>query len=276
MSTIKPQTGFIAFFDILGYKQIIMNNDIHKTAQLVSDTLINIPASIIDNVINAEKDEKGISPFSNQDTWASVLSKIDWLIFSDSILVSLPFDPQSSTTDLLQYYAAFVTVCATLMNKTFSAGFPLRGSISVGEFFIEERCFAGKPIINAYRTAQELELSGCILDEDANSFISQLRKQVVQKGLTNRLKMLDQTTILYFVPKKDDQHDRHRMINWVALALAGFPNVDGNIRDYVTSSFLLHNKIALPSVQVKINNTEMFVRHVLTNLPIESWSISSD
>ncbi|MCJ7695125.1 MAG: hypothetical protein MUO40_06825, partial [Anaerolineaceae bacterium] len=95
-------------------------------------------------------------------------------------------------------------------------------------------------------------------------------------GLTNRLKMLDQTTILYFVPKKDDQHDRHRMINWVALALPGFPNVDGNIRDYVTSSFLLHNKIALPSVQVKINNTEMFVRHVLTNLPIESWSISSD
>lgn len=276
MSTIKPQTGFIAFFDILGYKQIIMNNDIHKTAQLVSDTLINIPTNIIDNVINAETGKKRLSPFSNQDTWENILSKIDWVIFSDSILVSLPFTPQSSTTDLLEYYAAFVTVCSTLMNKTFSAGFPLRGAISVGEFFIEERCFAGKPIINAYRAAQELELSGCILDDDANSFISQLRKEVVQQGLSNRLRMLDQTTILYFAPKKDDPTERHRMINWVALALPGFPNVDGNIRDYVTSSFLRHNKIALPSVQDKINNTEMFVRHVLTNLPIVAWDISSD
>ena len=39
MNPIKPQTGFVAFFDILGYKQIILNNDIHKTAQIVSDTL---------------------------------------------------------------------------------------------------------------------------------------------------------------------------------------------------------------------------------------------
>jgi len=270
MSTIKPQTGFLAFFDILGYKQIILNNDIHKTAQLVSDTLVTMPSSIINNVTGPDQDAE-IKPF-DQATWNENLSKVNWLIFSDSILVSLPFDPQSAIAYLLQSYAAFVTVCATLMSRTFKAGFPLRGAISVGEFFIQDRTFAGKPIINAYRTAQDLEFSGCILDEDANNFISYLRKEVIKQGNENLLTMLDQTTILYIVPKKNDSSERHRAINWVSLALPGFPQVEGNVRDYVYNAFLMHNKIAVPQVQAKINNTEMFVRHVLTNLQIKPWT----
>ncbi len=34
MSMILPETGFLGFFDILGYTQIILNNNIHKTARL--------------------------------------------------------------------------------------------------------------------------------------------------------------------------------------------------------------------------------------------------
>lgn len=278
MAAIKPQTGFVAFFDILGYKQIMLNNDIHKTAQLVSDTLINIPANIIKNVKTGEN-----MPETDQfevkqttiDSWQKTLSKINWLIFSDSILISLPFEPQAPLLQILQHYAAFVIVCATLLNKTFSAGLPLRGAISFGEFFIEEKCFAGKPIISAYRTAQELEFSGCILAEDANNFVSQLRKEVIKKGHENMLTMLDQTTILYLVPKKGAPSKRNRTINWVALDLEDFPKIEGNIRDYVTTAFLSHNKIALPLVQAKITNTEMFIRHVLINLEIKPWSMNS-
>ncbi len=251
-----------------GYKQIILNNDIHKTAQIVSDTLINIPANIIENVSAASNSDE-------VDPWHQTLAQIDWLIFSDSILISLPFDPQLSLTELLQHYAAFVTVCATLLNKSFAEGFPLRGAISVGEFFIEERCFAGKPIISAYQAAQQLEFSGCILDEEANSFISQMRRELVKQGGGNLLTMLDQTTILYIVPTKARSTERYRAINWVLLDVKGFPRLDGSIRDYVTSAFLRHNKIALPGVQPKIDNTEMFMRHVLTNLEIKPWSMTA-
>ncbi|MCD6401461.1 MAG: hypothetical protein J7L73_05970 [Anaerolineales bacterium] len=278
MAAIKPQTGLVALFDILGYKQIMLNNDIHKTAQLVSDTLINIPTNIIKNVKTAENMSETDQFETNQttiDSWQKTLSKINWLIFSDSILISLPFEPQAPPPQILQHYAAFVTVCATLLNKTFSAGLPLRGAISVGEFFIEEKCFAGKPIISAYRTAQELEFSGCILAEDANNLVSQLRKEVIKKGYENMLTMLDQTTILYLVPRKDAPSKRNRTINWVALDLEDFPKIEGNIRDFVTTAFLMHNKIALPVVQAKIINTEMFVRHVLTNLEIKPWSMNS-
>lgn len=269
MSEIKPATGFVGYFDILGYTQIMLNNNIHKTAQFVSDTLMNIPRDMIASLRSpylAVRPLEVAPESSERDDWSQILDKVSWIIFSDSILISLPFDPALPEHDLVQHYLAFSIVCASLMNRCFTAGFPLRGAIAVGEFFIEDRCFAGRPIINAYYTTQQLEFAGCVLDEGANSLISEWRKHLVKKGERNLLDKLDQTTILYLVPLKENVDERHRTINWVMLDTPGFLPIAGDIRELTTRAFLMHNKIAVPSVQWKINNTEMFIRHVLTNL----------
>jgi len=269
MSEIKPATGFVGYFDILGYTQIMLNNNIHKTAQFVSDTLMNIPREMIASLRLPYMEVRPleVAPESSErEDWSQILDKVSWIIFSDSILVSLPFDPTLPEHDLVQYYLAFSIVCASLMNRCFTAGFPLRGAIAVGEFFIEDRCFAGRPIINAYYATQQLEFAGCVLDEEANSLISEWRKHLVKKGERNLLNKLDQTTILYLVPLKKNVDERQRTINWVSLDTPGFSPISGEIRELTTRAFLMHNKIAVPSVQGKINNTEMFIRHVLTNL----------
>jgi len=269
MSEIKPATGFVGYFDILGYTQIMLNNNIHKTAQFVSDTLMNIPREMIASLRLPYMEVRPleVAPESSErEDWSQILDKVSWIIFSDSILVSLPFDPTLPEHDLVQYYLAFSIVCASLMNRCFTAGFPLRGAIAAGEFFIEDRCFAGRPIINAYYATQQLEFAGCVLDEEANSLISEWRKHLVKKGERNLLNKLDQTTILYLVPLKKNVDERQRTINWVSLDTPGFSPIAGEIRELTTRAFLMHNKIAVPSVQGKINNTEMFIRHVLTNL----------
>lgn len=269
MSEIKPATGFVGYFDILGYTQIMLNNNIHKTAQFVSDTLMNIPREMIASLRLPYMEVRPleVAPESSErEDWSQILDKVSWIIFSDSILVSLPFDPILPEHDLVQYYLAFSIVCASLMNRCFTAGFPLRGAIAAGEFFIEDRCFAGRPIINAYYATQQLEFAGCVLDEEANSLISEWRKHLVKKGERNLLNKLDQTTILYLVPLKKNVDERQRTINWVSLDTPGFSPISGEIRELTTRAFLMHNKIAVPSVQGKINNTEMFIRHVLTNL----------
>jgi hypothetical protein len=269
MSQIPPATGFVGYFDILGYTQIMLNNNIHKTAQFVSDTMMNIPR---DMIVSLRSPYLAVRPLevapesSERDDWSQILDRVSWIIFSDSILISLPFDPALPERDLVRLYLVFSTMCASLMNRCFTAGFPLRGAISVGEFFIEDRCFAGRPIINAYYTMQRLEFAGCVLDEAANSLISEVRKDLVKKGERNLLYKLDQTTILYMVPFKENLDERHRTINWVVLDTPGFSPITGDIREVTTRAFLMHNKIAVPSVQGKINNTEMFIRHVLTNL----------
>jgi len=269
MSQMQPATGFVGYFDILGYTQIMLNNNIHKTAQFVSDTLMNIPQDMIDSLRSPYQQVRPleVAPESSErDEWSQILDKVSWIIFSDSILISLPFDPALPERDLVRLYLAFSTVCASLMNRCFTAGFPLRGAISVGEFFIEDRCFAGRPIINAYYATQQLEFAGCVLDEAANNLISEVRKDLVKQGERNLLVKLDQTTILYMVPLKENLDERLRTINWVVLDTPGFTQIAGDIREVTTRAFLMHNKIAVPAVQGKINNTEMFIRHVLTNL----------
>ena len=269
MSEIQPATGFVGYFDILGYTQIMLNNNIHKTAQFVSDTLMNIPRDMIDSLrspYQAVRPLEVAPESSERDDWSQILDRVSWIIFSDSILISLPFDPTLPEHDLVQHYLAFSIVCASLMSRCFSAGFPLRGAISVGEFFIEDRCFAGRPIINAYYATQRLEFAGCVLDDAANGLISEWRKHLVKKSEHNLLDKLDQTTILYMVPLKENLDERLRTINWVVLDTPGFSPIAGDIRDVTTRAFLMHNKIAIPAVQGKINNTEMFIRHVLTNL----------
>ncbi len=269
MSQMQPATGFVGYFDILGYTQIMLNNNIHKTAQFVSDTLMNIPQDMIDSLRSPYQEVRPleVAPESSErDEWSQILDRVSWIIFSDSILISLPFDPALPERDLVRLYLAFSTVCASLMNRCFTAGFPLRGAISVGEFFIEDRCFAGRPIINAYYATQQLEFAGCVLDEAANNLISEVRKDLVKQGERNLLVKLDQTTILYMVPLKENLDERLRTINWVLLDTPGFLQIAGDIREVTTRAFLMHNKIAVPAVQGKINNTEMFIRHVLTNL----------
>ena len=273
MSNIQPATGFVGFFDILGYTQIMLNNNIHKTAQFVSDTLMNIPQDMIDSLRSSYllvQPQDGQTTPSETDSLSHILDKVSWIIFSDSILISLPFDPALPERDLVQNYLAFSIVCASLMNRCFSAGFPLRGAISVGEFFIEDRCFAGKPIINAFYAMQQLEFAGCVLDEAANNLISDWRKHLVKTGERVMLDKLDQTTIIYLMLLKENSDERHRTINWVEPETPGISPISGDIRDATTRAFLMHNKIAVPSVQGKINNTEMFIRHVLTNLKRET------
>ena len=273
MSNIQPATGFVGFFDILGYTQIMLNNNIHKTAQFVSDTLMNIPQDMIDSLRSSYllvQPQDGQTTPSETDSLSHILDKVSWIIFSDSILISLPFDPALPERDLVQNYLAFSIVCASLMNRCFSAGFPLRGAISVGEFFIEDRCFAGKPIINAFYAMQQLEFAGCVLDEAANNLISDWRKHLVKTGERVMLDKLDQTTIIYLTPLKENSDERHRTINWVEPETPGISPISGDIRDATTRAFLMHNKIAVPSVQGKINNTEMFIRHVMTNLKRET------
>ncbi len=272
MTQIQPQIGFVGFFDILGYSQIMLNNNIHKTSQFVSDTLMNIPMNLIKRLrdISANLSDQEAKPYPyDAEEWQCMLDKIQWIIFSDSILISMPMSPGLDTLEQTNLYLAFSTVCASLLNQTFSAGFPLRGGVSIGEFFIEDRCFAGRPIINAYRVAQELEMSGCVLDESADAFVSELRRKLVQNQDAEALAKLDQTTILYLAPTKLGEDERYRAINWVTLDSPGFHAFRDDVRDATLKAFLMHNKIAVPSVQGKIINTEMFIRHVLTNL--QEW-----
>jgi hypothetical protein len=48
MVKIELKQGLIGFFDILGYQQMLLNNEVEKTAHLIVNVLANTPANILE------------------------------------------------------------------------------------------------------------------------------------------------------------------------------------------------------------------------------------
>ncbi|MHA2371312.1 MAG: hypothetical protein ACXADX_21050 [Candidatus Hodarchaeales archaeon] len=278
MVKIELNQGLIGFFDILGYQQMLLNNEVEKTAHLIVDVLANTPSNILEALMmdtGQEYDEQLRTIQLQTDMYREILEKeVGWLLFSDSILVSLPIAP----TDGMPFYglrwAAFLYACAFLQRQLFDKGLPLRGAIAYGEFYIQDTYFAGQPIIESYQASESLELSGCVLTRSAEKLFLDFKQFIVENQFDPVLSMLNQMCVPYLVPKKRERLEKQIMINWVNLPLEYFKNLPTDIREYVFSSFVDYNKDAAPIVYPKINNTETFIRKILRNVESKPWPVS--
>ena len=115
------QSGLVAYFDILGFSQVVANEDIEKTARLLDENLLAVPALVEERL---------------KITCYTYTPNLHWKIFADSILLWPSFS-EEERNDAYHMYQFFL-VCAELMQLLFNAGLPLRGAISEGKFFIKE------------------------------------------------------------------------------------------------------------------------------------------
>src|SRR5665213_75574 len=145
---MKIRHGLVAFFDILGFRQfaaVQTDKKIIQKAQLIRENLLQIRSRL------AEPSQKISSQY---------LSNIECYTFADSILLSQEIPPAEPEWF---YWLAFFHVCTGLMKFSFNKGFPLRGAISEGKFYVEERSFLGKPIIDCHELSSRTLWAGCVL-----------------------------------------------------------------------------------------------------------------
>jgi hypothetical protein len=138
------QSGLVAYFDILGFGQVVANENVGEMAKLLEKTLLDIPALVEKQM---QRTDVVREPYYT--------TNIRWKIFADSILV-WPLSLAGERKDVYQdayYMHRFFHVCAALMQLMFKAGLPLRGAISEGDFFIKQHCFIGKPITDCHYLA---------------------------------------------------------------------------------------------------------------------------
>jgi hypothetical protein len=276
MVEVEAKTGLVGFFDILGYQQMLLANDVSTTASIVVDVLSEVP----DNVVAGLLGDQGMERADDLASWPEfaryfqglVREEMDWLLFSDSIVVSLPLRTDRAAIEWSAGVVAFVEVCAVLLRQMFDVGLPLRGGVSFGEFFIQDTYFAGQPIIDAYRHSESLELSGCVLAPSVERMYDQMKRQATDEDYEESVRaMLEQLVVSYLVPKKGDRVETGSMVNWVNLPMSSFEGLPSDLRDFVYSSFVSHNKDVAPAVQPKIDNTEAFVRKIVRNVEPRPW-----
>ena len=276
MVDVEAKTGLVGFFDILGYSQMLLANDVSSTAGIVVDVLSEVPENVVSGVLG----DQGLERLDDLVSWPEferyfqglVREEMDWLLFSDSILISLPLRTDRDIFYWGTSVVGFVQVCAFLLRQMFDVGLPLRGGVSFGEFFIQDTYFAGQPIIDAYRHSESLDLSGCVLAPSVERMYDQMKRHAADAGYEASMRgMLDQLCVSYLIPKKRERVDAGLLVNWVNLPMRFFDGLPSDIREYVYSSFVAHNKDVVPAVQPKIDNTEAFVRKVIKNVEPRPW-----
>ncbi len=132
MQAVKRETGYFLGIDMLGFSNIVKNNDL----------------SFLDKRINA---------------WVSLIERsaikhsiIDYQLISDTIFVKAGKE-KSDLKNLIQF-------ARTLLEDGIIDSFPIRGAITFGDFFWGSPLVYGKAVIDAHNLEKQQNWLGIIID----------------------------------------------------------------------------------------------------------------
>lgn len=248
------ENGFVAVFDILGYKSLIENNLLIKTASLVSEFIEKIPLLTKKSLASKFEEEK----FAKVDDTINDLLKT--FIISDTIVVCLPFDFDKIHDDFYKKATTmyFFSYIASLLRLSCDEGLPMRGGVDHGEFYTTFKSIAGKPFLNAFNLSEDLEFVGCALTDKAVSELSKIALIDKKGGLYNNL------LFEYLAPLKNKREEKHYLLHWFyPYKDSGIANPT-DVKQYLVDSFHAHAKDVSRNVYPKIENTEIILRYALT------------
>lgn len=248
---LKPQQGLVGFFDILGYQQIIDNNDIAIAARLISTAIISLPGKV-KSVLT------GRFSAGNRSAIESDLSAIECRVISDSIVATCP-QTGKTPAEIHWNNILFVTYCAQLLRSSFDAGLPLRGAIDYGEYYLDKDCFAGQPIIDAYRLSCRLPFSGAV----ATPKCAKLIDESTESGKPILDRFVSALLFPMTVELKNMGSQKLYLLNWIS-PFSDWGTPPNDIRTFVYTSFHAHNKDIGDSARYKAELTELTIRKSLS------------
>jgi hypothetical protein len=231
---IDFQRGLIGWFDILGYKSIIENNQIEGAVFVVR----KIQAII-------ERADKRC----RENGFGIAGTICGYVLFSDTIVLYCPGEGHMHT-------AFFTEFSADLVSELFWAGLPVRGAWAFGAFHIHAKpgsiSLAGPPIIEACKLAERLDLAACAIAPSAEAVLT--AKGILDQKSDHLLGFVRQA-----VPLKGQQRRELFMLNHYAIDLHYNPTRTIT-RQAVEEQFAAHKKPIGVEVLPKVNNTLEFLR----------------
>ena len=266
-------TGLFGLFDILGFKEIIKNNNLDYLENIIADLLDSLDSKAI--TINGADKNQNLS-----------MSETESIVFSDSIILYENIH-QSHDGTIPYLGPSLIDKSSVLLRLAFDAGIPLRGAISFGQYIISNKYFLGDPIVEAYTAEKNCNWSGAILCDSA---VDVMKKQNFQPIFFMGIKVrpLNPFTdeLLIKVPPKSasfsnptslfklesDVDKTHFAIRWddltkIRYLLNNSPDITlddrSQIENRVREMFYDHNKKPVDTrecekIEIKIQNTVDF------------------
>ena len=132
MITLK--TGYLAVFDILGYREMTRDRE-----------------SLVATIGQIKKNKRTMKAFAEVD------KNCTFSMFADTLVISSP----SSISPM------FPVWCYAFFRAMLRSGMPLRGAIAKGDYFHDGNLYGGAALSDAHELAESLDFAGCILAPSA-------------------------------------------------------------------------------------------------------------
>ena len=235
------QSVFVAYFDILGFKQIVENLSGEELLSVLNQFTLMSQKSISEGKVRQREDRCFV-----YDIWRT---NIRCLHISDSVI----FWSKSNTKE---DFVDMAKVCQDFLLSTLHTSIPVRGCMTYGELFYKSGevnnsyysyLLLGKGLVSAYIGAESLEFVGCVVDNSVKKVVS-----------IENLKMADEL----FCHVADIPHKKAKDLNSKLIIKMKPVMNEGsfeNMKECLKNSFVVHQKIAFDrlsdSIKRKYDNT---------------------
>jgi len=246
------ENGIICLFDILGYKNFIVNNSLSECADNIRTIISKLPDNVKNKVLDiCESEDKKLLPLQKKID-ELLKEKFHYIIVSDTILLAFDFSKlNSADIDFFRFIS--LAYIQEFQNISFRQGFPVRGCVDIGSFYYYDHTFAGNTIINSFCESESIDFSGILITDNALNF---LEKE--NTNYTNRF--IKKYVHRYLVPMKNNIEAYKNIIEW---QIDYNKSTDLDLKQKIFESFHAHKKDVSLSVMNKINNTEKIYRYFL-------------
>jgi hypothetical protein len=250
--------GIIAFFDILGYQSFLENNSASESALQVLDLITKIPVEVRQewsSTWNTVKNKE--NPKSPSD----ITKRLTHLIFSDTILLTMPIEETDSQRVRDEALAFMGMMSMHLQYRMFLNGLPLRGVIHEGSYIVKDTCFAGSGIVEAYKQCADLDFSGLVYSPP---LFERIKERQAGPDAIFSTHNFDAWFVEVLSPLKNGRELRLCHPNWIGfLQNADKRQMKADVIQFVMKTFWSHKKDCPTSVDSKIRNTCKIFRRLM-------------
>ena len=247
--------GLICVFDILGYKNFAKNNKIFDCAQGIKNIIEKLPNNVNDNIIKifetAKKEDKPISNIVKEAIIQLLNLKFQHITISDTIILAFDFT-ELEDIDLDAFTMMSLLYIMFFQEISFEKGFPMRGCIDIGSFYLNKNIFAGETIINCFTESERINFSGVVLTDNSLKTLENRNTPAVNLFMEHFI------VKKYLVPMNNNTEDYKNLIKWT---IKRGNNIITDLRQTIFEAFHAHNKEVNLSVMEKIKNTEKIIRY---------------
>lgn len=247
------QKKFIAYFDYLGFKEFILNNDHNYVVKEMDNIFRDIEGALAKGRRKPGSDNTSIADLSS-----NIVNAIN---FSDTVVFWTNDDSEESFNEILEISYLF-------NSRTNLFFFPVRGSLIHGELeYVDYKeastlgaiyninSVFGKGLVDAHLKAESQNWAGTVVDYSIITYLEDNNLDVHDKLNTHSKK--------YNIPyKKEDVTVPEYALKFTKQTVS--ERRIESMRDSINSNFRRHNKdVSSSSVQTKLANTIKFVESFL-------------